>query len=103
MSKYAVYQYGYAIFGIGVTREEAIADANNYGEFPPDLPDYNGENVSGNSYVIEITDRLYEEVDRIGGVDVCFERMPGYPYVWDLVSNDESQPDKIEKNDEDTT
>ena len=88
MSKYAVYQYGYAIFGIGTTKSEAITDANNYGEFPADLPDYNGENISGESYVIQITDKLYDMVYKIGGADVRFERMPGYPYVWDIVGGE---------------
>ena len=36
ITKYAVYQYGYAIYGIGTTIDEAIEDAKIYSDTVPD-------------------------------------------------------------------
>ena len=84
MTNYAVYQYGYAIFGIGNSREEAIEDARQYAEDIPDsVEDYSGQNVDGELYIIEITDDLYTEIDLNGWGNVGIECGP-YPHVWDI-------------------
>lgn len=88
-TKYAVYQYGYAVFGIGTTIDEAIEDAKQYAdELPDEVPMYSGQNVDGAMYVIVVTDRLYYKVQEVGGSDVPIEHS-GYPYVWDIAEDDE--------------
>lgn len=87
-TKYAVYQYGYAIFGIGTTIDEAIDDAKQYAdELPDDIPMYRGQNIDGAMYVIEVTDRLYYKVQEVGGSDVPIEHSD-YPYVWDIADGE---------------
>lgn len=86
--KYAVYQYGYAIFGIGTTIDEAIEDAKIYADdVPDDIEMYRGQNVDGEMYVIVVTDRLYYKVQDVGGSDVPIEHH-GYPYVWDIAEDE---------------
>ncbi len=88
-NKYAVYQYGYAIFGIGTTTDDAIEDAKQYADdLPNEIPMYAGQNIDGTMYLIVVTDRLYEEVARIGGADVPIE-CSSYPYVWDVAGDEE--------------
>lgn len=87
-AKYAVYQYGYAIFGIGQTIDEAIEDAKQYADNLPDYTEtYRGQNVDGEMYIINITDRLYYKVQEVGGSDVAIEPS-GYPYVWDIAEDE---------------
>lgn len=67
----AVYQDGYAIFGIGNTVEEAIEDAKNDGIDEPDeledeIADSNS-NFIGDMIIINISKAVKEEVERIGG------------------------------------
>lgn len=89
MTNYAVYQYGYAIFGIGHTEKEAIKDAQQYGdEIPDEIPEYKGQNVDGALYIIEITDSLYAELDQNGWGNVAIESS-SYPPVWDIAAEDE--------------
>lgn len=88
-TKYAVYQYGYAIFGIGTTVDEAVADARIYADnVPDDIEQYHGQNIDGAMYIISITDRLYYKVQEVGGSDVPIEHS-GYPYAWDIAEDDE--------------
>ena len=83
-TKYAVYQYGYAIYGIGVTVNEAIEDAKIYADNVPEaIEEYGGQNVGGKMYIIIVTDRLYYKAQEIGGSDVPIEHGE-YPYIWDV-------------------
>ena len=70
---YAVIQLGYAIIGVGETREEAITDANAWADNAfVNLPDY-ADGVSDNEIVVaEITKELYNHVEKFGG-DVLYD------------------------------
>ena len=70
---YAVIQLGYAIIGVGKTKEEAITDANAWSDNDfVSLPDY-VDGVSDNEIVIaEITKELYNHVEKSGG-DVLYD------------------------------
>lgn len=84
ITKYAVYQYSYAIFGVGTTIDEAIEDAKQFTDNLSDnVPIYDGQNVDGEMYIIVVTDRLYYKAQEVGGSDVPIEHS-GYPYVWDV-------------------
>lgn len=86
--KYAVYQYGYAVFGIGTTVDEAIADAKIYADnVPEDIEKYKGQNIDGEMYIIQITDKLYYKVQEVGGSGVPMERSE-YPYIWDIAEDE---------------
>lgn len=88
ITKYAVYQYGYAIYGIGTTIDEAIEDAKIYSDtVPDDIETYKEQNVDGEMYLIVVTDRLFYRVQEVGGSDVPIEHS-GYPYVWDIVEEE---------------
>lgn len=67
----AIYQDGYAIFGIGNTYEEAIEDAKNEGI---DEPDELENNISdscshfvGDMIAIDISKAVKEKVEKFGG------------------------------------
>lgn len=71
----AVYQYGYAIFGIGKTEEEAIEDAKQYAD---DTEDWwsdigYGSRNDGDMILIDISKALYDKVAEYGG-DVKMEK-----------------------------
>ena len=71
----AVYQYGYAIFGVGKTEEEAIEDAKQYTDYDEEWwtdIDYSSK-IDGKMILIDISRALYEKVMKSGG-DVKIER-----------------------------
>lgn len=69
--KKAVYQSGYAIFGIGEDLEEAINDANQYLDEPVDIESIetasHGE-IYGKMYFASITDELVRDFENWGDV-----------------------------------
>jgi hypothetical protein len=65
----AVYQYGYAIFGVGKTDEEAIEDAKQYAD---EFEIKEGQPNSGDMILIKISEALYNKVNEIGG-DIAIE------------------------------
>lgn len=72
MTKYAVYQYGYAVWGTGATEDAAIEDAiANGAEF--DASEISNDHVYGEMVMIKITDELCDYID-INGGDVGIER-----------------------------
>lgn len=71
----AVYQYGYAIYGVGKTDEEAIEDAKLYADNDVDWwtdIDYSSR-VDGKMILIDISKALFDTVKMCGG-DVRMEK-----------------------------
>jgi CRISPR/Cas system-associated protein endoribonuclease Cas2 len=66
----AVYQYGYVIFGIGNTEEEAIEDAKLYAE---EFEIQENRPNDGDMILIEISEALFNKVKEFGG-DVKIEK-----------------------------
>lgn len=65
----AIYQYGYAIFGVGADLDAALADASRWTDEPIDEDDLSAHSarVCGSMVEIEITPRLAAAVARHGG------------------------------------
>jgi hypothetical protein len=67
---YCVIQYGYGIFGIGLTPDEAIQDAEYWAYqswLPMEIVGYHSAN-EGDFYLIECSPDLYALVKEIGGL-----------------------------------
>ncbi len=65
---YAVVQDGYAVFGVGETELEAIADARQWVSDPDSLKYLPGwPNFRGDTYISLCTDALVAAVKRDGG------------------------------------
>jgi len=65
----AVYQYGYAIYGVGKTVIEAIEDAKKYTDNTDDWwtnIDYDSH-IDGEMTLIDISKALYDKVTEDGG------------------------------------
>lgn len=71
--KYAVVQDGYAVFGIGDTREAAIADARAWGATDVDDAMPSNPGWFGGFYCARCTDALAKAVHEDGG-DIQFWR-----------------------------
>jgi hypothetical protein len=74
---YALYQNGYAIYGVGDTPADARRDAMEWVENPPDalkaeLLEFPQEEIDGNLYIRYCTLTVMEEVLRKSG---------GIPYI----------------------
>lgn len=72
---YAIHQLGYAIFGVGMTEEEAINNAKEWVDNPEKLEDeikapYDA--THGDMVLEEITDRLFHSVNKYGGT-ICYK------------------------------
>ena len=74
-SFYAVIQADHAVMGIGTCKSEAIADAQEWGEIPDELPSRPA--VSGECYVTPCTKELYEAVKAGGGQILYHHRDDG--------------------------
>lgn len=71
----AIYQSGYAIFGVGKTTEQALADANKWLDEPISEGDLGRGDVDGEMCEIEITPELFAAVRERGG-DIAIAEMP---------------------------
>lgn len=63
----AIYQSGYAIFGVGRTFAEALIDANEWVSEPLTEGDLGDRRTHGEMCEIEITEALYNAVKERGG------------------------------------
>ena len=74
---YAIVQKGYAIFGIGATRDEAIDDAREWLEEPfgDDIPNHTG--VIGDMFCARCTQALADAVRNRGGAIAWSEKSDG--------------------------
>ena len=78
MSSYAVYQIGYAIFGVGATPDAARADAAQWlvggEEAAAAVPMYRrGEAIDGDVVIVPCSDALASQVMAQGGSDGFLE------------------------------
>ncbi len=78
MSSYAVYQIGYAIFGVGATPDAARADASQWmaggEEAAAAVPMYRrGEAIDGDVVIVPCSDALASQVMAQGGADGFLE------------------------------
>jgi hypothetical protein len=88
----AVYQYGYVIFGVGITISEAIADAKEYTDNSDDWwsdISYNSH-IVGEMTLIDISKAVFEYVQKNGGQVKIEEDIDG---VYKL-------PEEIDKTDD---
>ncbi|MBK6599154.1 MAG: hypothetical protein IPG25_15265 [Proteobacteria bacterium] len=70
----AIYQNGYAVFGVGRTLDEAILDANKWLDEPITTDDLCSDNIDGAMIEITITERLAEAIAKRGG-DIGIEQI----------------------------
>lgn len=65
---FAVVQHGYAVFGLGATKAEAIEDARRWVDNPDEIDDLPSRpDVDGDLYIAECTEALAVSVERKGG------------------------------------
>lgn len=63
---YAIIQNGYAIFGVGETKDETYANAREWtDDLPEEVP--TSTNTIGDFFIVDATQRLVDAVNEKGG------------------------------------